>query len=166
MDSVFVTVAELPDTSVVQNGNQLQAVLSGAAYQWVDCNNNYAPLDGFTFALFDPATSGSYALIVTQNNCSDTSSCYPVLITDIKEVSLNHIVSIYPNPSPDGRINIVCQSQVDAAIDVFDVTGKLVLSNYLPAHGKTSIRIKGKGMFFVRALFSDGSINVQKVLIY
>ncbi len=166
MDSVFVTVAELPDTSVVQNGNQLQAVLSGAAYQWVDCNNNYAPLDGFTFALFDPATSGSYALIVTQNNCSDTSSCYPVLITDIKEVSLNHIVTIYPNPSPDGRINIVCQSQVDAAIDVFDVTGKLVLSNYLPAHGKTSIRIKGKGMFFVRALFSDGSINVQKVLIY
>ena len=166
IDSILVTVVELPDTSVVQNGNQLQAVLSGATYQWVDCNNNYAPLDGFTSASFDPATSGSYAVIVTQNNCSDTSSCYPVLITDIKEVSLNHIVSIYPNPSPDGRIDIVCQSQLDAAIDVFDVTGKLVLSNYLPAHGKTSIRIKGKGMFFVRALFSDGSVNVQKVLIY
>lgn len=166
IDSVLVTVVELPDTSVIVNGNQLQAVLSGATYQWVDCNNNYASIDGFTSATFDPATSGSYAVIVSQNNCSDTSSCYPVLITDMKEVSLNHIVIIYPNPSPDGRIDIAGQSQVDATIDVFDITGKLVLSNYLPAHGKTSIRIKGKGMFFVRALFTDGSVNVQKVLIY
>lgn len=166
IDSVLVTVVELPDTSVVINGNQLQAVLIGAAYQWVDCNNGYSHLNGFTGQTYNPATTGSYAVIVTQNNCSDTSSCYSVLITDIKEVSLNHIVIIYPNPSPDGRIDIAGQSQVDATIDIFDITGKLVLSNYLPARGKTSIRIKGKGMFFVRALFTDGSVNVQKVLIY
>ncbi|MGE0637613.1 MAG: T9SS type A sorting domain-containing protein [Bacteroidia bacterium] len=167
VDSVFVTVVALPDTAVVQTGNQLDAVLSGAAYQWVDCSNGYAAVDGAVSQSFTPQASGSYAVIVTQNNCSDTSSCYPVLITGMDEVSANHIVIIYPNPSSEGRgLEIVANADENAAIEVFDITGKLVLTSSLPAHGKTSLRIRGKGMFIVRTLFNDGSFNVQKVLIY
>lgn len=167
VDSVLVTVVALPDTAVVQTGNQLDAVLSGAAYQWVDCSNGYAAVDGAVAQSFTPGASGSYAVIVTQNNCSDTSSCYPVLITGIDEVSENHIVIIYPNPSSEVRgVDIVANADENASIEVFDITGKLVLTTSLPARGKTNMRIRGKGMFIVRTLFDDGSFNVQKVLVY
>lgn len=166
VDSVFVTVVALPDTAVVQTGNQLDAVLSGAAYQWVDCSNGYAAVDGAVAQSFTPEASGSYAVIVTQNNCSDTSSCYPVLITGIDEATTPAII-IYPNPSSEGRgVEIAGNANENAAIEVFDITGKLMLTATLPAHGKTSMRIRGKGMFIVRTLFNDGSFNVQKVLIY
>jgi hypothetical protein len=167
VDSVLVTVVALPDTAVVQTGNQLDAVLSGATYQWVDCSNGYAAVDGAVAQSFTPEASGSYAVIVTQNNCSDTSSCYPVLITGIDEATDNHIVIIYPNPSSEGRgVEIAGNADENASIEVFDITGKLVLTTALPAHGKTSMRIRGKGMFIVRTLFDDGSFNTQKVIIY
>ncbi|MCG3164625.1 MAG: hypothetical protein POELPBGB_00384 [Bacteroidia bacterium] len=167
VDSVFVTVTALPDTSVVQTGNQLDAVLSGATYQWVDCGNGYAPVDGEINQSFTPGASGSYAVIVTQNSCSDTSSCYPVLITGIDEVMHDPVVIVYPNPSSEGRgVDIAGNAEENSAVDVYDITGKLVLTAILPAHGKTTMRIRGKGMFVVRTTFTDGTFNVQKVLIY
>lgn len=167
VDSVFVTVVALPDTAVIQTGNQLDAVLSGATYQWVDCSNGYAAVDGEVNQSFTPGASGSYAVIVTQNNCSDTSSCYPVLITDINELSHSPVVIVYPNPSAEGRaVEIAGNANENALIDVYDITGKLMFSTTLPAHGKTNMRIRGKGLFVVRITFTDGTFNVQKVLIY
>ena len=75
--TVLDTLSPL-DTSVTRTGDSLSANLTGMNYQWVDCNNGFSPLAGDTAQLC--ATSlqqdGSYAVIITQGNCVDTSSCY------------------------------------------------------------------------------------------
>jgi len=166
IDSVLVTLIDLPDTTVIQNGIQLTAVLTGATYQWVDCGNNFAPIIGENAVSFTPSATGNYAVIVTQNNCSDTSSCYNIITVGINDISTDYTLAIYPNPSHGGRIEITGHDQVDATIDVFDITGKMIVSKYLPGKGKVRINIPGKGIFIVRALFSDGMTNTQKVVVY
>ncbi|MEI6766500.1 MAG: T9SS type A sorting domain-containing protein [Bacteroidota bacterium] len=73
-----VTVISV-NTAVTQIGTTLTAAASGAGYQWLDCSG-FMPLAGKTLQSFTPDSSGSYAVIVTQNGCSDTSSCFPVYI--------------------------------------------------------------------------------------
>jgi len=63
------------NTSVTQAGSTLTADATGVGYQWLDCNG-YTPLAGQTFQCFTATAPGSYAVIVTQDGCSDTSSCF------------------------------------------------------------------------------------------
>jgi hypothetical protein len=63
------------NTTVTQTGSVLTANATGATYQWVDCNG-FTPLAGQTYQSFTATSPGSYAVIVTQNDCADTSTCY------------------------------------------------------------------------------------------
>ncbi len=99
-DSIFVTVHD-PDTSVLVAGNILSSVDSGAAWQWVDCANGYAVIPGETNQSFQPLTGGSFAVVVTDNGCSDTSSCYTMNFSGFPLVSHLVPVHIFPNPSDD-----------------------------------------------------------------
>ncbi len=72
--TLYVTMNTV-DASVTQSGSTLTANASGAVYQWVDCSD-YTPLPGQTYQCYTATVPGSYAVIVTQNGCSDTSSCF------------------------------------------------------------------------------------------
>ena len=63
------------NTSVTQSGLTLTADAGGAAYVWINCNGN-TPVPGQTYQSFTAGIAGNYAVIVTQNGCSDTSNCY------------------------------------------------------------------------------------------
>lgn len=76
-----------PVVNVTQTGALLSADQSGAIYQWLDCDNNYAPIAGETNQTFTPANTGNYAVEVTLNGCSDTSSCALVDYAGIDELS-------------------------------------------------------------------------------
>ena len=43
--------------------------------QWIDCNNGQ-PVAGATSQSFAATTPGTYAVIVTDGACSDTSECF------------------------------------------------------------------------------------------
>ena len=72
--TVYVTVNTV-DVSVTQAGAMLTANAAGAAYQWMNCNGN-TPLPGQTYQSFTATNPGSYAVVVTQNGCTNTSTCY------------------------------------------------------------------------------------------
>ncbi|MGB1075792.1 MAG: PA domain-containing protein [Flavobacteriales bacterium] len=57
---------------------QLLSQSNGAQYQWLDCENENAPIPGETGQLFSPSTNGSYALEVQENGCTTTSACYDI----------------------------------------------------------------------------------------
>ena len=65
------------NTSVTQVGSILTANAAGAVYQWLDCNG-FTPLLGQTYQSFTAISPGSYAVIITQNGCTDTSACFPI----------------------------------------------------------------------------------------
>lgn len=74
--TLTVTVTTV-NTSVSQSGNTFTANTTGAAYQWMDCSSN-TPIPGATSQSYTATANGSYAVIVTQNSCSDTSLCYNI----------------------------------------------------------------------------------------
>lgn len=59
---------------------------SFAAYQWLDCDNNYAAIAGANFQSYTPSNTGNYAVQVTLNGCVDTSACMLVDYTGMEEL--------------------------------------------------------------------------------
>ena len=114
------------DVSVVQNGNTLTANAYPAMYQWVDCNNNFTPLPNETGQNFEATTNGSYAVIITQNNCVDTSLCYLITLVEIIENSWENNIFIYPNPT-NGKIYVDFNTVVDdVTLIIKDVKGSII----------------------------------------
>jgi hypothetical protein len=95
---------ELINTNVNTNGVVLTTVTTSNAYQWVDCDANYAPIAGETNASFIPTVNGNYAVIVDSAFCSDTSACFTINTIGIGELS-SEVVLISPNPS-SGQFSI------------------------------------------------------------
>ncbi len=86
------------DVTVSVDANILTAA-PGFDYQWLDCNADFAPVIGENGQSFE-ASTGLWAVGVSNGACSDTSACVPVIstgVTDDRSVAL----SVYPNPAHD-----------------------------------------------------------------
>jgi hypothetical protein len=128
---VLVNVLGIPDTSVVQNGNQLAAVFvtTETNYQWVDCDNGFSALNGETNQTFTASNSGNYALVISENGCADTSACYNVMVVGLdEEADKEPVLLLYPNPSA-GQFQLISDSKFPLEVTVFNVVGQMVFSN-------------------------------------
>lgn len=80
--TLTVTVTTV-NNAVTVTGNTLNAMQTGATYQWLDCSSSYAALPGATANGYTPAASGSYAVMITYDGCKDTSACYPIHLPEV-----------------------------------------------------------------------------------
>lgn len=113
------------DSSVTQAGSILTATESEASYQWLNCEGN-TPIDGAIDQSYSVTSSGNYAVIITQNECSDTSACYSVVATGIIENDLSNEILLYPNPT-DGNFTIdLGEISRSARITITDLRGKIM----------------------------------------
>ena len=129
-DSIVVTNLTVLNVNigVSQVGASLSSVISGANYQWLDCDNIYSPLSGATNQLFTADSSGNYAVKITQDDCVDTSSCYSILIANIFENDFGDRIILYPNPT-DGAFSINLGNIYEfVLITITDLNGKLIQS--------------------------------------
>ncbi len=127
-DSVItlnLTVGEV-DASASNTGAVLSANTPNATYQWIDCNNGNAPISGATSQSFAPSADGSYAVIVTDGMCSDTSACLSFALTGIDENDLGEGFSLYPNPAVDRAVLQLDGAKEPVDIDVYSATGVMV----------------------------------------
>lgn len=155
---------EVINTSVTQTGNMLEASANGFSYQWVNCNNQYAPVSGETGQEFTPTENGSYAVIIT-GNCVDTSDCYTITTIGIEAIDFDSQISVYPNPVDD-IINIEIkgnQSQVDVVIT--NVNGQEALrAKYTD---KQSIEVDVEhllpNVYFMKVKTSEGTKIIKMV---
>jgi hypothetical protein len=102
-DSVITThlTVQLPVNSAVnQTMNWITAAAAGATYQWIDCTTDL-PIAGETGQVLVALNIGDYAVIVTENGCTDTSACVHVdILSDgVIENYLASLVEVYPNPN-------------------------------------------------------------------
>jgi plastocyanin len=137
------------DTSVTRSGAMLTANATAASYQWINCSNNSA-ISGQTAQSFTPSTSGSYAVIVTKNGCSDTSNCYAVNIVGVAENAAEAAISLYPNPAK-GKLFIQSDKHEISTIEFYNLVGERSYHNVLNSF-KTEIDLSGmpKGIYFVK----------------
>lgn len=158
------------DVGVTLLGATLTATAAGAVYQWVDCEANYAPFVGETNESFTPAVAvGTYAVIVTENGCTDTSACFIVDYSGLSELT-GLEVSIYPNPS-NGIFNVEFNGLNEGALEmnIVDIKGRLVLSEIFSAIDgshiqEVNISESENGIYIVKVIGESGMIFSKRIV--
>ncbi len=124
----FNVTVNTVDNTVSADGIVLTSNQSGASYQWLDCSNGNAPITNATGQSFTPSQNGSYAVEVTLNGCSETSSCIAVNSVGIEDVIYGDLLNVYPNPG-EGLYTISSETAFNAAsVTVYSASGQLVMS--------------------------------------
>ena len=85
--------------AVTQNGLTLIADDTTMTYQWIDCDNNNSAIQNAINHHFSPVINGNYAVIISDNVCSDTSDCYNVTGVGIEKLNNEQKFRVYPNPT-------------------------------------------------------------------
>jgi hypothetical protein len=112
---------------VTQSGALLTANESGATYQWVECPS-MTLISGATNQSYIGTANGDYAVVITNNGCSDTSACYTVSGVGIIENDFGDRLLLYPNPT-DGNFSIDLGNNYQiVTVTLSDLTGKLIQS--------------------------------------
>ena len=150
------------NASTTTSGGTISATTSGADYQWVDCNNSFAIISNETAQDYTPSANGSYAVIVTENGCSDTSSC--VAITDVGVNENNQVkADLYPNPVQN-ELTISADTPIESVV-IVDMTGREVYRNEQigALTEKVNFYALAKGIYHV-VVQVDGLTAIQKVM--
>lgn len=166
-DSVIVTYLEIVNTidvSVSDSSNFLKANLSNAEYQWLKCDStNYTVLEDDTNQLFLPKSNGSYAVIVSDGLCKDTSNCKSATGVGINDIHASREIKVYPNPSKD-IIEIVSSDEIQS-VKLFDITGKLIHSKNNISQKHYSLNLNDyKSTVFILQVESASQFYHEKVV--
>jgi hypothetical protein len=97
------------------------------SYQWVDCENGNAEIEGATGQSFTATEDGSYAVVISSENCSTTSECFSIIITGIFDAAPSIDVSLYPNPFV-ANLNIrLTVNGGETFVEIMSITGQLII---------------------------------------
>lgn len=165
-DSIVTTHLTINDTSVSVSGVILTANAIGATYQWINCNNGNMPITGQTNQSFTATSNGSYAVVVTQNLCSGTSSCHNITTVGIAENSFATTVNIYPNPFTSQTNISFSEEQKNTRIKIMDVLGKEISTRIFT--GKELIIEKGEmkaGIYFLQIIDVNKNMVNKKIVV-
>ena len=140
------------DISVTTNDPTIMANAIGASYQWLDCDSNYAMINGETAQSFTASKNGSYAVEVTENGCTDTSACITISTLGIEENTLFDGVSIFPNPYKQ-QVNIDLGRLKEVNVKIFNVDGQLIyqLENITSSNNQFEFNAPS-GVYFVEVI--------------
>lgn len=134
------------------NGNE--------TYEWLDCVNGNSVISGATSSSYTAVNNGLYAVRVTENSCSITSSCAVVNTADVVENN-NDENKVYPNPTT-GKLfleNNSFQSLVVKSID-----GKIVMKmNNLSKKVMIDLSEEQNGVYFIQ-LNNQETFEVIKIV--
>lgn len=149
--TITVTEPAAIDVTTITSNETITANVTGMTYQWIDCNNSNAEIVGETNQSYTAVANGSYAVVISDGSCSDTSAC-----VSINTVGLNSQLSmknsnliIYPNPS-SGKF-VVTGLSIGSKIEVYNAIGEVIL-NFQTSEEKTLIDLQNKanGVYFIK----------------
>jgi len=152
------------DTAVTVSGATLSSNQNGATYQWIDCNNNNAPIAGATNQSYVATANGDYAVIVSLNGCTDTSACKKVLSIGLSDQG-NTTILIYPNPVQSTLY--VQHNTIIKTIILTDITGReIAVESEKTNSNMTILNISSlsKGVYYIKFIEPNNSFTIHKVI--
>jgi hypothetical protein len=152
------------DVSLTNNSPTLTANAVGAIYQWLDCTNGYAVIDGATDQDLTVPSNGSYAVQVTQNACTDTSACEAVINVGLIQVGNGNPFTVYPIPT-SGELTVDLGSTHDVVTVVAkNELGQEVFKRSVTASRLLRFNIPGDaGVYFVELWSADNRTTLKVV---
>ncbi len=167
-DSIIITEVDVIsiNISVTTDDITLTAETEGAGYQWVDCDDGFNPLAGETSRSFIATVSGSYAVLINESGCSDTSECYNIYIAGLNEGNAENKLKVYPNPVKD-KVNIEFSNPYNNIIaEVINLQGSTVLRQlFSNEHKQVELDLTGlePDVYIIR-LISENNILLIRVV--
>ena len=158
----FVPSCTTPDNTVTLTDGTLNANATGAnvMYAWIDCATNEFLVSTQDFT---PTQTGEYAVIVMDGECSDTSDCQFVDLSNLENISLFN-VSVTPNPFNE-NLNIQSTDMDIQNLEVFSMEGKIIYSNN-KAFNSLNINTNNwkTGVYILKLQNINGTVRNVKVL--
>lgn len=155
-----IIISQTIDNSVSQTGITLTADASGFEYQWIDCDNGNSPILGEINQSFTPSQNGNYAVIISANYCSITSSCITINSVGIDENNNSNQFTYYPNPT-NGAITIVTNRE--CKLKVINYLGDVVLLSNLNSGANTiDLSSYSSGIYYL-IIISDNGVDSARI---
>ncbi|MES2396778.1 MAG: T9SS type A sorting domain-containing protein [Bacteroidota bacterium] len=158
------------DVLVSQNGTTLTSNISGDSYQWLNCDNGNSIIPGEVSQYYTATTNGNYAVVLTENGCTDTSICYTVVSAEVLENTVENGMSIFPNPANTAlTISFELLNNENSVIELISGKGQIVYSQTVEnsALGNYNLEIKtddlANGIYFI--VIQNGSKQLNSKII-
>lgn len=144
----------------IDNSGFLWSLDSVSTYQWFHCEGeSYSLLPGETNQSILPINNGSYAVVLTHNNCTDTSECITVKGVDIKEFSKD--IKLYPNPS-QGQVYIQgLENEELYMVRIFSQLGKILDEKSIKGHQNMISLPRLNGYYMIQVLNVSSGESIQ-----
>lgn len=124
MNGICLDCTNILNLNMDNNGFELEAEMDSADYQWISCDN-YSFIPGANQQNYTVTENGSYAVIVSYENCVDTSTCIEIQNIGLDENSFDSF-RIETNPFHNRiQIDFVNLNEIQI-VKVFSEDGKLL----------------------------------------
>lgn len=158
------------DNSTTTAGTTISANAAGLVYQWIDCGNANAFINGENGQSFTATSNGDYAVIITDGACVDTSDCAAIVTVGLTENPLEQGLEIFPNPS-NGNFKIAISdiTSSELTVAVTEANGKVVFEETVYNVSKNveiPVQLKGlnTGVYFVE-ISTDTMQTTRRVIV-
>ncbi|MBL4755801.1 MAG: T9SS type A sorting domain-containing protein [Flavobacteriales bacterium] len=156
-----LTITPLDTGVTILLDDNWSANATSGTFQWIECTKDSILL-GETSADFAPPTDGSYAVIITDNGCSDTSTCISVQVVGLNELRHLSNVNVYPNPV-NQQLTFEFESTEERLITIYSSTGKKV-STFESKGTKTGIDVKelANGFYYYSVQMLEDAVVIGR----
>lgn len=150
--------------ALTTGGSAAAATEVGARYQWLDCNNGFAMLINDTNRIFIPSMNGSYAVRVTKNGCTDTSSCLNFISVGLKQLNLDNQLLISPNPTHGSLTINFGQTKGLKQYTIRNMVGQILERSSTSASQIIYELTFENGIYFIEVETTDGKKAIRKIV--
>jgi hypothetical protein len=163
INAINVSTTMASDNITIVSNN----TTTGVTYQWIDCNTGQN-LPGETNHNYTPTYGSNFAVIITQDGCSDTSTCVAstVGLDPLANDSGLELI-VFPNPSTNGNFSIQLNGEWngEVKIELVDTRGRLVYSETtIDKLVEVKLERLLTGTYFVNAKDEQGNILTTRLV--
>ena len=113
----------------LENGTTYISLADSAQYQWYRCNP-WMEIPNKTQKTFTTFTNGSYAVVVNNDICSDTSKCIELYSSGIQLSKPQNNLIVYPNPTSNNVTITSSRSSIISKIDFYNSLGQQIVIKF------------------------------------
>ncbi len=162
-DSIFIFVESPLNYATTVSNTTITATQSGASYQWINCTTN-SVIANQTIQSYTATQNGSYAVIVSQGACSDTSACVNITNIGLNSISnSSSLIQVFPNPN-NGQFTI--QAKVKGDYSIVNELGQII-QTFKSESDNYKVNLKGlsNGIYFLKVENRNHSVNLKIVVV-
>ena len=163
--TIHLIVSALND-EVLLFDETLVAQQPAGPYQWLDCDDGFDIIAGATNQDYSPASSGNYAVMISDGLCSDTSDCINVMIVDVELHTEVPDITLFPNPALDDWCIDFGQLFSDATVDIYDASGRKVFARKYQDVNRINMQIPLSPGVYVVEVQSSYTQAIIKLMVY